>query len=611
MPRFSDDFIRRVRDANDIAQVVESYNIPLRRTGGNMLALCPFHDEKTPSFNVNPADQYFKCFGCDAKGDVITFVQRMERLDFMEAVESLANRAGIPVVYERGQGRDNREQDTESRKALRWINSKTLAYFEESLADERRGGRAREYLLARGFTRQTIISWHLGWAPENWDGLLSYLVRLAGESKRGKIIEAGIRAGVLRQRDDGSAYDAFRGRVMFPIFDARNQPIGFGGRILEEKAEAGGKYINTSEGKLFQKRKLLYGLNFAAKEIGLQKTAIIVEGYTDTVMCHQHGIRNVVATLGTSLTNEHLRLLRRYIQQEGKAIALFDADEAGERATERAVRLAMEEDVPLMVARGLEVKDACEFLPRFGAEHFCRELEKAEDAFSYTMRLAQESAGNNVSQQATAVERVMGVVNLSPNPVARAMMRRKVATAFKVPEETLPKPKAAAPANRERVTRPGLSANPAARLVLEKREKGRTKRELRILQYMLESAEWCDRISKCLPPGKFRDPACAELADLIRHAWQNAERPRIQDLKRKCVHEGSAAMIVDLAVPGHELEFSDWELQKALERFAAEEIDMELREINSKLEAPEIDAASAAELSLKKLELTRKLASLK
>ena len=388
---FSQDFLERVRSANDLGQVVADYNVHLRRVGANLIGLCPFHNEKTPSFNVRTAEQFFRCFGCDAKGDVFRFIQLQERVGFPEAVRMLAERAGIPLEYDSPVMAREAARRGELKASLLWCCSRALDYFEDSLAAPG-GRRALEYLLARGFTRETISQWRLGWAPDAWEGLCGFLLKNAKETPgKEKVLTYACQAGVLRAKENGADgkrrfYDAFRGRVMFPILDSQFRPVAFGGRLLEERPETGGKYINSPEGRLFEKRRVLFGFPQAAKEISLAGDAVVVEGYTDAIMCHQHGIRNVVATLGTSLTEDHAFLLRRHMRDQGRVIAFFDADAAGEKATARAVALFMARDVPLSVVRSLELKDACEFLPRFGAEEYRRKLALAEDGFSYLVR---------------------------------------------------------------------------------------------------------------------------------------------------------------------------------------------------------------------------------
>ncbi|MCC8179992.1 MAG: DNA primase, partial [Planctomycetes bacterium] len=495
MALYSQDFLERVRSANELSQVVGSYNVQLKRAGSNLLGLCPFHNEKTPSFNIRPAEQFFRCFGCGAKGDVFRFVQMMERIEFPEAVKILAERAGLQLEFESPAAARQAVKQSETKSALLWCTSRALDYYEENLYKPN-GAAALEYLLNRGFTRETITRWRLGWAPDSWDGLCGFLLKNAKDSQqKEKVMEYARQAGVVRAKEmeRGSVryYDAFRGRVMFPITDIQARPIAFGGRLLEEKPDAGGKYINSSEGRLFEKRKVLFGLSQAAKEIALTGKAVVVEGYTDVVMCHQYGIKNVVATLGTSLTEDHIALLRRHVSAKGGVVAFFDSDAAGEKATRRAIGLFMAEDVPLLVAGGLEPKDAADYLPVHGSERFSRHIEMAEDGFIHVLnRTIGAAKGRDVGALGNAVREVMELVNTCPDAVKRAIMRHRVAAEAGVPEETLPKPaeKAAAfpgrvaarPEARPSVKR-GLSHSPAVMgfdAALHQGADGKRKREM-------------------------------------------------------------------------------------------------------------------------------------
>lgn len=612
----------QVRDATDIAQLAESYGLQLKRAGQNFLALCPFHKEKTPSFNINPAMQIFKCFGCGTAGDVFKFVMLMERVEFPEAIELLAERAGIPIEREGGDWAPRtQEKPEESKKALHWANSKALQYFEDQFAEAREGAEARKYLLDRGFTKEVLAAWRVGWAPDRFDGLVNFLSAEAGPEKREQAQKAAVLAGVLRKSENGHVYDAFRGRVIFPIFDMRHRPVGFGGRVLVESDNAGGKYLNTSEGKLFEKRKILYGLNFAAKEIGLTKTVIIVEGYTDTMMCHQYGVRNVVATLGTSLTAEHVQLLRRYVQPDGKVIALFDADAAGEKATGRAIELFMEEDVPLRIVRAMDVKDACEFLPQFGGDAFAERLENAEDAFGYTLTRALQNAERNPDSQAAAVNRIMGVVNRCPDPVKRSMMRARVAQATGVPEPSLPQ--AAPQATRSAHPRPGepvqarrgLGSPDAATQAAvasgsghaQARQRARLLAERRLLRYMFERAAWSARIADQMPPDELHGPGHTELARRIRDAWDSGARPSAAELLDACTDPAASALVADLLMESKPLPLTEDELTDLLQRLVCEHLEAELRDAEQDLALAQtrndnkaIDALLAQIIDLKK-----------
>ncbi len=242
----SEDCLRRVQEATDIVALAESYGLKLKRTGSSFLALCPFHNEKSPSFNINPQMQIFKCFGCGVGGGVFKFVQLMERCEFVEAVELCAQRSGIELVYDGRTSPGQKGQGDDPRKALRWANRIAFDYFRASLADPLEGKVARDYLLSRGFTQETINVWGLGWSPDRWDGLLQYYMHevesRGGAHKKDKALRVGIEAGIFRHNDEADrTYDAFRGRVMFPILDMQMRPVGFGGRVFEEKPEAGGE----------------------------------------------------------------------------------------------------------------------------------------------------------------------------------------------------------------------------------------------------------------------------------------------------------------------------------------------------------------------------------
>ncbi|MFH0911170.1 MAG: DNA primase [Planctomycetota bacterium] len=504
---FSPDSIQRLRDALDIVSVVESY-LPLKRAGARYKALCPFHNEKTPSFTVSPELQLYKCFGCNEGGDVFTFVMKMDGLSFPEAVEMLAERAGVPLERTGGQNSGRAREEGREKKRLYEVLSRACEYFETRLEE---APEARAYLLSRGFEEKTIRDWRLGWAPARSSGLMDELLRASGKEKEA-VRAAALAAGLVRQ-GERELYDFFRERVMFPILDIQHRPIAFGGRVLKEEANARvGKYVNSPETALFSKGRVLFGLDAAAKEIRLGGTAVVVEGYTDVIMCHQHGLRNVVATLGTALTREHARLLRRYAET---VVACFDADAAGDQATARAVRVFMEEDTPLRVARSRTLKDACEFLPRHGAEAFRAEIDSAEDSFDYMKRLwVPGLASQNIDERDRAIREIMEVVNLSPNPIKRAAMRKKVSEISKVSEDLLP--------GRDRPAN-SINNNKDVGLPAKERISEEIKLEQKLLAYMLRNRAWCEKVSRVKGPEEFGTDLHRELASEIHDAWAEAD----------------------------------------------------------------------------------------
>ncbi|MDR3077763.1 MAG: DNA primase [Planctomycetota bacterium] len=603
MALYRQDFIERVRAANDLAQVAASYNIQLKRTGGNLIALCPFHNEKTPSFNIRPADQYFHCFGCGEKGDVFGLVQKLEKVEFPEAVRLLAERAGLQPEYAGPAAAREAEERGREKGSLLWCCSRALDYFEECLAGPK-GAKAREYLAGRGFSEDTVRRWRLGWAPDAWDGLTGFLLKNAREPvPREKALAFAAKAGLIRIKEDGPSqsrhyYDAFRGRVMFPILDSQSRPVAFGGRLLEEKPEAGGKYINSAESRIFEKRRTLFGLPQAGKEIALSKEAILVEGYVDVIMCHQYGLGNVVAVLGTALTEDHLNLLRRQTDGKGRVVAFFDSDPAGEKATLKAIAMFMAQDMPLAVAGALELKDAGEFLPRHGAEKFRERLSAAEDSFSYLLaRTVGRAKNGGPDALSRAVRELMETVNLCPDPVKLALMRRRAAAEAGVPDDTLPKPKSSAPTGASDQFRiQGSRARPAAKPglkppepdqrmenALARRRETSRRREARLLRYLWESPAWSERLLDAYPPDEWRSQALAELAAAIRDERLAGCDISLPALRARTENPDAAKYLAELAFADSGPPLTEREFSELLDLVLAEGLKDGMREVRSEL----------------------------
>ncbi|HLG42621.1 MAG TPA: DNA primase [Planctomycetota bacterium] len=317
MAYISQQTILDVKRACDIYEVVSHY-IPLKRAGSNYKALCPFHEEKTPSFNINVQRQIYKCFGCGKGGGVVQFVMELEKVEFHDAIKLLAERAGIPIRYEGPTGGE-RSRDT-SLETLRWA----VRFYHDQLLASRPDHPARQFLAKKRISDDTLRLFQLGLAPDGWDGLLK-ASRAAGIAER-----ALEETGLLVRNEEGRVYDRFRDRVMIPVPDAANRIITFGGRALADDQKA--KYINGPETPLFQKGRTLFGIHLL-KGRGAEEPVTVVEGYFDVIVPHQKGVTGIVATLGTALTREHLTVLRRYTS---RVALLFDADEAGRRASDRA-----------------------------------------------------------------------------------------------------------------------------------------------------------------------------------------------------------------------------------------------------------------------------------
>ena len=362
--RFPETFIQEVVDRTDIEELVSRY-VTLKRSGSNLVACCPFHSEKTPSFTVTPAKKMFFCFGCHAGGSVITFVQKAENLDFPEAVEFLANRAGLPLPKES----DAREERGIPRRRILDANLEAAKFFRACLFDENLGREAREYLVGkRGLTEATVKHFGLGFAPNAFHLLLDHM---HAKGFRDEELVAACLAG----QKNGRTYDYFRNRVIFPIIDPSGQVVAFGGRVMDDSKP---KYLNSSDTPAFKKSRQLFALNFA-KNCSSERM-ILCEGYLDVIALHQAGFEYAVATLGTAITPEHARIFTKYTK---RVIISDDADEAGQNAAEKAMRILGDVGMEVRVLKVPNAKDPDEFIRKFGADRFKSVLDETKTGFEH------------------------------------------------------------------------------------------------------------------------------------------------------------------------------------------------------------------------------------
>ncbi len=363
----SDRFLEELKYKSDIVQTVSSY-VTLKRAGRNMVGLCPFHIEKTPSFTIYPDNQSFYCFGCGAGGDVITFIKRIENLEYIEAVKLLADRAGMILPTD-----EQDEQVIRLRGRILEINREAARFYYHRLTGDQ-GRQALAYLRGRGLSDSTITRFGLGYARESWDDLLRHMVA------KGYTQEELIAANLCVRGKNG-AYDQFRNRIIFPIIDLRGNVIAFGGRDLGER---GPKYLNSSDTPVFSKSRTLYALNIA--KATKEKRMILAEGYMDVVAIHQGGFDNAVASLGTALTAEHARLISNYV---GEVVIAYDSDEAGQKATKRAISVLEPTGVHIKVLQMEGAKDPDEFIKKFGSTRFRMLLDGSANATEYALAKAK------------------------------------------------------------------------------------------------------------------------------------------------------------------------------------------------------------------------------
>ncbi|MBM3791719.1 MAG: DNA primase, partial [Acidobacteria bacterium] len=377
MPFYSDSLLDEVRNSVNIVSVVSEY-VALKRRGRNHVARCPFHVEKTPSFNVNEERQIFMCFGCGVGGDVFKFLMQMEHITFPEAVRLLAERQGIALP--KAAAGDAPVAGAES-GTLRDAMLEAARLYHRALVDSAEGRGPLEYLLGRGLVRETIDLFSLGYSPAGGAFLLEALRRKGYEPA------APLECGLVKTSEDGRMYDAFRGRIMFPIRDIQGRIVAFGGRALGERQP---KYLNSPEGKLYHKGHHLFGLSHSREDIKREGFAVLVEGYLDFIIPYQHGAKNLVASLGTSLTPQQVRLLGRYTRD---VVVSYDPDSAGQAAAQRSLDLFLEEDFRVRVFRLPQGQDPDAFVRSTGVEEYRARLRESPSYLDFVLETAIGNQG--------------------------------------------------------------------------------------------------------------------------------------------------------------------------------------------------------------------------
>jgi DNA primase len=415
----SEDVINQVRDRVDIAEVV-GHHVSLTRAGQNLKGLCPFHQEKSPSFTVSPSRQIFHCFGCGAGGNVFTFLMRITGANFPETIRDLGQKLGIDVP---DSGPSAGPQAAQASR-LEPLNRAVTAWFQQNLRD---GVTARDYLASRGIQPGTIERFEIGCAPAEWDGLIKAL------SKQGFAQSDLAAAGLTVAREHASgSYDRFRARVMFPITDLRKRVIGFGGRILGDGTP---KYLNSPDTPLFKKGQTLYALDLAREAVARLKTVIVVEGYFDAVALHQAGLTHTVATLGTALTAEHIQVLRRFAS---KVVLLFDPDQAGVRAALRGLDLFVNSGIGVKVVTLPAGEDPDTYVRKEGPEAFAQLEERAPSLLDFSLEHSLSTAeSSTIEGRIRSVDDVLRILQKSEHPIEREERIRVVAERLGISQQGL------------------------------------------------------------------------------------------------------------------------------------------------------------------------------
>jgi DNA primase len=416
-----DDKVADVRNAANVVDVISEY-VDLKKTGRNFLGLCPFHAEKKPSFTVSEEKQIFHCFGCGQGGNALTFVMLYHNLNFPEAVRFLANKYGIEIST-RHMSPDQKRQLNE-KEGLFEINREAAAYFKARLLDSPLGSIAREYMKQRQMTPEVTDLFGLGYAPAGWRNLVSHF------SAKGAPLESVEKAGLIISKS-GRYYDRFRNRIIFPIVDIHGRVVGFGGRSLDESLP---KYLNSPETPVYHKSRTLYGLREAKQTCRQTGLAFVVEGYFDLLTLNCHGIHNVVATLGTALSREHIRILKGYA---GKVTLVFDSDEAGMKAAERSLALFVEEKVDARIMRLPEGRDPDSYVLEKGGHSFRQLADQALGMMEFLIDSAVRNYGLSPQGKVRIVEALKGPLSLMVEGVSRAVYVKDLAERIDVDEAAI------------------------------------------------------------------------------------------------------------------------------------------------------------------------------
>ena len=424
MAKIPENILNEIQDKCDIVEIISSY-ISLKPSGRNFKACCPFHHEKTPSFVVSPDKQIYHCFGCNSGGNIFSFLKEYEKIDFIDAVKMLAEKTGVKLP----EYKSHDDQDASAASVVYSVNDVAANYYSSFLVGDGLKPSPtlpERYIAKRGLDASVIKKFRIGYADSSWNGLLDYL------SARGIKQDTVLKAGLIAQGKENSYYDLFRNRIIFPIFDVRNRIIGFGARVMDETLP---KYINSPETTVYKKGQHLYGLNFAKADIKEKNFAIITEGYLDVIMCHKCGVTNAIASLGTALTAEQIRLLKRYTHN---VVILYDADQAGEAASLRGLDLFLEEDMNVKIATLEKGHDPDSFLRKFGKENFDAAIKKSKSLFTYKLDILKDRFNSTEPEsKAETIKEMLSTINRVRNAIVKAEYIKLLAQELSVKEDAV------------------------------------------------------------------------------------------------------------------------------------------------------------------------------
>ncbi len=509
-----EDIIERVQSRSDIVEVISRY-VPLKKAGRNFKAPCPFHHEKTPSFVVSPDKQIYHCFGCGAGGNVFSFLMKQENLQFPEAIEMLAENAGIVLPREISRGGVS-EQDNRLYK----INELASQFFQTNLNNN---SQAKEYLSSRGIGEDVINKFKIGFALDSWDALINFF--------KSKGVEADLveKAGLAVSNGKGGYYDRFRKRITFPIIDLKDRFLGFGARVMDSSLP---KYINSPETPIYSKGRNLYGLNFSREAIKKEGHALIVEGYLDFLIPYQAGVHNIIATLGTALTIDQAKLLKRFAKT---MVLVYDPDEAGESASLRGLDIFVSEDMNVYIAELPRGLDPDSYIRKNGADDFFKLIKSSKNMFDYKFdNLIKRFDPATTNGKTGIVNEMLPTISKVSNAVTRSEMVKKLAKSLSVDEDAV---KA-----ELKKSKPDFIERKQIDKPVEIRRDAKAA-EITILAILLEGGSYVDTVKNDLAPEEIRN---SSVRDIINNILQLRKENREISASRLINHFGSGSQSADL-----------------------------------------------------------------
>ena len=590
--RYPQTFIDDLKRQADIVRVVQDY-VQLKKKGANWMACCPFHKEKTPSFSVSPAKEIFYCFGCHKGGSVFTFVMEIERVAFPEAIKIVADKVGMPLPKMVEDSRfEARRQEAD---IVVQLNSWAMEFWQQQLESSTEGRIARDYLQQREITEETQKAFRLGYAPDSWDALSIFL------RNKGATQEHIDCSGLVAKKEDGSrSYDRFRGRLIFPVLDAQGRPIAFGGRTLKGEDA---KYINSPETAAYVKGRNLFGLNLTRDEIRRQGFAILVEGFLDLIVPYQFGVRNVVASLGTALTPDQVKLLSRFAR---KVVVNYDGDRAGIQAAKKSIEILLAEDLEVKVLVLPDDADPDEYIRKFGVSEYQRQRAQAQPHIQFIIESALRDRNlHRPAEKAEAVEEVLPYIRAVKSRIQKREYFDMAMDALGIDRENVN----TSTWRRElwQMVRDNRNARPNTVQALTRRSEA-TAAEQRLLGLLCADANLRREVLSMLKEEDYEDLATAPLFKALFELERDGDDIDFDNLSRKTEGDTFAEKMIPMVLMNSSLHGSNehYVAEQCVSTFRLMKVEQRIEELRRELAMAEReqDSEKVSRLSAEQIQLS-------